>query len=132
LINSERVTAGLERLSGNTVAAFCGIGNPEAFRQTLIDLGAKVVAWQAFADHHRYSAHEVEELQVWAERLPKECLIATTQKDLVKIRHTHLGGKELWAVRIRLHVDTGEKEFHRMLDQVMEKPSSVRDQRPAA
>jgi tetraacyldisaccharide 4'-kinase len=131
LVNGEQVTVGLEGLSGKTVAAFCGLGNPEAFRQTLIDLGANVVAWRTFADHYRYSEDDVRELQIWAERLPATCLIATTQKDLVKIRRTHLGGKELWAVRICLHVDTGEKEFHRMLDKVMDKPSCVREERPA-
>lgn len=131
LVNSERVTAGLERLSGHTVAAFCGIGNPEAFRQTLIDLGAKVVAWQAFADHHRYSARDVEELQLWAGRLPAECMIATTQKDLVKIPHTHLSDKELWAIRIGLHVEAGEKELHKMLDNVICEPNGVGDQSKA-
>ena len=129
LVNSERVTAGLERLSGRTVAAFCGIGNPEAFRHTLIDLGAKVVAWRTLADHHRYSPRDVEELQLWAGRLPAECLIATTQKDLVKIRTVYLGGKELWAVRIRLQVDAGERELHMMLDSVLKEPSEVRYQR---
>src|SRR5262249_43947959 len=39
LINSEHGRAELPRARGRPVAAFCGIGNPEAFRRTLTDLG---------------------------------------------------------------------------------------------
>ena len=127
--NEEERTADLGLVSQRPVAAFCGIGNPEAFRHTLFDLGANVVAWRTLADHYRYSPRDVEELQLWAGRLPAECLIATTQKDLVKIRTIYLGGKELWAVRIRLQVDAGEKELHIMLDSVLKESSDVRYQR---
>ncbi len=40
LINCDRQEAPLTLLRERPVAAFCGIGNPEAFRRTLVDLGA--------------------------------------------------------------------------------------------
>src|SRR5262249_44114133 len=52
LVNSERATAPLELLAGRPVAAFCGIGNPEAFRRTLAGLGAELRAFRTFPDHH--------------------------------------------------------------------------------
>jgi tetraacyldisaccharide 4'-kinase len=119
LVNGDRLTVDLDRLAGSPVAAFCAIGNPEAFRQTLAGLGATVVAWRTFPDHHRYSGQDVYELQEWASGQPAQCLMVTTQKDLVKIRRTHLDGKELWAVRVRFTVESGEQELHGMLDQVM-------------
>jgi tetraacyldisaccharide 4'-kinase len=119
LVNGDRISTELGRLAGRAVAAFCAIGNPEAFRRTLITLGANVLAWRTFHDHHRYSRQDVEELQNWASQLPANCWIVTTQKDLVKIRQTRLGGKELWAVRICFRVDSGEGEFHNMLDRLM-------------
>jgi tetraacyldisaccharide 4'-kinase len=125
LVNSDRLTAGLNRLAGRPVAAFCAIGNPEAFRHTLASLGATVVAWRTFPDHHRYSRQDVAELQGWAAEQPAECLMVTTQKDLVKIQRPHLGGKELWAVRICFCVDSAEKELHGMLARMMSNAQSV-------
>ncbi len=43
------------------VAAFCGLGNPGAFRQTLRGLGIKPVLERAFGDHHRYSGRELRQ-----------------------------------------------------------------------
>jgi tetraacyldisaccharide 4'-kinase len=120
LINSDGKTTSMGRLSGRTVAAFCGIGNPEAFRQTLIGLGANLVAWRTWDDHHRYSPSDLDDLEKWAEHQSSECLIVTTQKDLVKIPRTQLGGKELWAIRICFHFESGEKEFQEMLDKALE------------
>jgi tetraacyldisaccharide 4'-kinase len=119
LVNADRLSLGLDRLAGRPVAAFCAIGNPEAFRQTLAGLGATVLAWRTFPDHHRYSPQDVNELQKWARGQPAQCLMVTTQKDLVKIRRTHLGDKDLWAVRVRFGIESGEKELHGMLDRVM-------------
>jgi tetraacyldisaccharide 4'-kinase len=118
LVNADRATADWKRLSGQLVAGFCGVGNPEAFRKTLTELGANVIAWRTFPDHHRYSRQDVDDLRRWSRSQPADCLLATTQKDLVKIRLTHLDDKELWAVRVCFHFDAQENAFHRLLDEV--------------
>jgi tetraacyldisaccharide 4'-kinase len=120
LIRNDRAAANLDLLKGRPVIAFCGIGNPTAFRQTLIGLGAKVIGWRAFPDHHRYSNKDVRELRAWAKSQPADCLVATTQKDLVKFRETPWEIEELWAVRISLNVDSGEKGFHQKLNQAID------------
>jgi tetraacyldisaccharide 4'-kinase len=103
-----RDAAPLERLRQRQVAAFCGIGNPEAFRQTLLGLGARVEAFRTFPDHHGYTRADVEDLTSWARRQAADGVVVTTQKDLVKLRLTRLGPCELWAVRVRLHVEAGQ------------------------
>ena len=45
--------------------------------------------------------------------------MVTTQKDLVKLRLCDLGGRELWALRIRLHVEAGQEAFDRKLEEVI-------------
>src|SRR5262249_52797636 len=40
LVNCERRTLPLECVRDRPIAAFCGLGNPSAFRRTLLDLGA--------------------------------------------------------------------------------------------
>jgi tetraacyldisaccharide 4'-kinase len=118
LVNSEQQTASLERVSGQRIAAFCGLGNPEAFRRTLVALGASVEAFRTYPDHHAYTREDVEALRGWAGELAAGCLIVTTQKDLVKLRLTQLGGRPLWALRIRLHIESGQEELDRQLSLV--------------
>ncbi len=114
LVNGAAV-AELEVLGRRPVAAFCGIGNPEAFRQTLLALGADVQEFRVFPDHHAYTRADVGALGDWAARLAKDCVIVTTQKDLVKLRLARLADRPLWALRVRLHVRAGQETLDRML-----------------
>ncbi|TVR96151.1 MAG: tetraacyldisaccharide 4'-kinase [Rhodospirillales bacterium] len=70
-------------LAGRRVLAFAGIGHPEKFLATLQDLGARVVASRAFADHHRYRTDELAALLRQARAL--DALPVTTAKDAVRI-----------------------------------------------
>ncbi len=94
-------------LGDRAVAAFCGIGNPEGFRRTLEGVGANVVGFRTFPDHHVYSSMDVAELIGWARGLGAD-LAMTTQKDLVKVRTATLGPVPLRALRIGLEVIEGE------------------------
>jgi tetraacyldisaccharide 4'-kinase len=105
--DSEQNTVPLHALKTGPVAAFCGVGNPQAFRRTLADLGAEVCGFRIFPDHHAYTRADVEELRGWAGQQANDCILVTTQKDLVKLRLARLGGRALWALRIRLHIETG-------------------------
>ncbi len=100
-------------LQGQTVGAFCGLGNPAAFRRTLDDLGANVVEFREYPDHHPYSRADVEGLQRWANALPPDALVVTTQKDWVKLRTPGLGDRPLWALRIGLKFVEGQDAFER-------------------
>jgi tetraacyldisaccharide 4'-kinase len=104
-------SAEVSTLRGKVVAAFCGLGNPEAFRQTLMGMGTDVREFRTFPDHHAYTREDVETLTGWAASLPKDTIIATTQKDWVKLRVNELGGKPLWAVRVGIKFLEGQSEF---------------------
>jgi len=99
------------RLRGQTVAAFCGLGNPAAFRRTLDDLGANVVEFRTYPDHHNYTRADVDALQEWAAKFPADAVIAISQKDQVKLQLAELGNHPVWSVRIGLQFRTGEAEF---------------------
>ena len=115
LSNCDGGRAELEELKSRPVAGFCGIGNPDAFKRTLTDLGAKVGSIRVFPDHHAYDREDVENLRAWAGTLEKDFLVVTTQKDLVKLRLTQLSGKPLWALRIGLHIERGQETLDRKL-----------------
>ena len=119
LVNSERASVGLELLRGRPIAAFCGLGNPNAFRRSLMDLGADVIAFHPYPDHHAYSRADVEQLDAWGRGLPANTVLVTTQKDLVKLRVAALGGRPLWSLRIAWQVDLGKEVLERHLRSVI-------------
>jgi tetraacyldisaccharide 4'-kinase len=113
-----RPTAEADELRGKTVGAFCGIGNPAAFRRTLEALGATVAAFRAFPDHHPYTRADVDDLRAWANGLPADAVVATTQKDWVKLRLPDLAGRPLRAVKVELAFRDGQETFDAALRQV--------------
>jgi tetraacyldisaccharide 4'-kinase len=66
------------------VFAFCGIGNPDAFFFDLDRWGVRLAGRRAFADHHRYTVSETQELERAAEAAGAKVLI-TTEKDAQNI-----------------------------------------------
>lgn len=116
LVDSKGVRESLELPKGRPIAAFCGIGNPEAFRTTLTKLGLAPTLWRIFPDHHSYTRADVDSLESWAAELPDGGFVLTTQKDLVKLRVARLQDWPLWAVKIRLELREGEERLRQMLD----------------
>jgi tetraacyldisaccharide 4'-kinase len=111
--------ARVEELARRPVAAFCGIGNPAAFRRTLGRLGADLRAFRVYPDHHAYTQADVNDLRRWAGQQAKECTVLTTQKDLVKLQAARLD-RPLWALRIALHLETGQEALDRKLTEVLD------------
>ena len=70
----------LSELGGGPFLAFCGIGNPAAFFDDLSRWHVSVAEKKTFSDHHKYSARELEHLQLRAEVCAAVGLV-TTEKD---------------------------------------------------
>lgn len=119
LVGADDRTAPVGELRGRRVGAFCGIGNPDAFRRTLADLGADVTAFRGFPDHHPYTRADVDDLRAWADKLPADAVVATTQKDFVKLRVTDLAGRPVWAVRVGMRFLDGEDRVRETLEAVL-------------
>jgi tetraacyldisaccharide 4'-kinase len=110
----------IDALRGRPVVAFCGLGNPDAFRRTLRDVGCEPSDFRAFPDHHAYTRADVDSLRDWARRQPPDAVLATTQKDLVKLRTARIGERDLFALRIGLRVreNADSVRFHELLSNV--------------
>ncbi|MCB1089318.1 MAG: tetraacyldisaccharide 4'-kinase, partial [Verrucomicrobiae bacterium] len=121
LVNSEGETQGFSDVQGKLATAFCGIGNPRGFLQTLSGFGVTVEESQllTFADHHHYSESDFEAILRQAQQRHAEVLL-TTQKDLVKIPRTHLGDLPLWAVEIGAEWRAGESELAARLNPLVD------------
>ncbi len=119
-LHAEKPSTAASDFGGRRAAAFCGIGNPAAFKQTLADLDIQVTSFRCFPDHHGYTRADVEDLRSWARAQSEASIVVTTQKDSVKLHLPQLGGKDLWALRIGLSFHSGqdalEKELERVVD----------------
>ncbi|MFO0967220.1 MAG: tetraacyldisaccharide 4'-kinase [Gemmataceae bacterium] len=122
-INSAGGTLPLGDTGPRPVAAFCGLGNPDGFKKTLASLGHEPIAWRVYPDHHAYTGADIDELRAWARALPAEALLATTQKDLVKIGLERLGERELWALRIELELTSAEDRLRDTLASALKAPT---------
>ena len=69
-----------DKLPSDRVVAFCGLGNPTNFFNTLENLRLDVVFRREFKDHHRYTAQELAHLAHQARISGAETLV-TTEKD---------------------------------------------------
>lgn len=87
---------------GAIVAAFAGIGNPQAFFMSLRKRGVDLQHTRAFADHHWYGERDLEELAAG------DVHWLTTQKDYVRLdqdllQRFRLAGR-IHSVGMRMHL----------------------------
>ncbi|MEX1097400.1 MAG: tetraacyldisaccharide 4'-kinase [Planctomycetales bacterium] len=117
LVNASGERADLAEIRGKNVAAFCGVGNPAGFRRTLQDLGANVVHWRTFPDHHHYTADELRTFAASVHASGAEVFV-TTLKDLVKIDANESFESPLWAVNIGVEVLNGADVVEQRLETI--------------
>jgi tetraacyldisaccharide 4'-kinase len=127
LVNVEGESADFETFQKKPAVAFCGIGNPKGFQNTLAVCGLVLDAsrFQTFADHHHYSSADLESLGQLAHQKQATGLF-TTQKDLVKIPRTDIAGVPLWAVEIGVEWLSGEDFLLSRLQELFNSPSPGR------
>ncbi|MDF1666071.1 MAG: tetraacyldisaccharide 4'-kinase [Planctomycetota bacterium] len=72
----------LDWLKNQSITVASGIGNPQAFEQSLEQLGATILDRHHFPDHHLYS---LEDLDILAAKSQKSSAVLVTEKDAVKL-----------------------------------------------
>ncbi|NTU42311.1 MAG: tetraacyldisaccharide 4'-kinase [Nitrospirales bacterium] len=95
----------LESLKQKRVYAFCGIGTPESFRNTLSSLIGELGGFRAFRDHHLYTEKDLIRLRQEAQMLGCDAIM-TTEKDMVKIRGAEAAADMVYP-RIDFSADAG-------------------------
>jgi len=69
-----------EELKNKKIFAFCGIGNPDSFLNTIRKLGAELLGCKVYNDHYHYKYSDITDICRQARRLNAD-LILTTEKD---------------------------------------------------
>lgn len=109
-----------EFLKGKRVTAFAGIARPEAFKDTLIKLGADLVSFINFKDHYPFSPDDFRGLVAEKEKNGAEFLI-TTEKDWVRLESIISEYPELAYLKIKFALLSDEENFFNMVKERIEK-----------
>jgi len=86
------------------VHPFAGIGHPQKFFETVKQLGALITRTSAFADHHVYTARDIERLL--REARAHEAKLVTTEKDWVRLPEPFRA--EVGAIAVTLHIEPAD------------------------
>lgn len=108
------------------LGAFCGIGKPSGFFQTLSQIGIIPADQKIYPDHHPFCEKELEELHEWMKEKSLDALLCT-EKDRVKFPRNLPEDFPLFTLRIELEFLSGEKEF---LEWLSDRISSVQTETP--
>jgi len=105
-------------IRGRRALAFCGIGNPEAFRRELVQLDLQIERLVCFRDHHRYTDSDIRALHSRARVLGVEEVVMT-QKDAVKIESSQLTARWKY-LRVECRVVRGQEAYTDALRRMVE------------
>ena len=84
---------------------FSGIGNPESFKETLINNKFNICKEIIFPDHHTYKKNDLDHIKLYAKNLNAKIL--TTEKDYVKINPNK--NDDIRYLKIELNIKNEEK-----------------------
>ena len=110
----------LSILKGETVCAFCSIGDPASFEWTLKNLGANVVKIFPFMDHHLYNKSDIESIISFCQTQNIKMII-TTHKDAVKLESSlnNFQKLSLFYLEINLKITQGQELFFDRMDRLL-------------
>ncbi len=98
-------------------AAFCGLANPDSFWATLSALGIKPTKKTIFADHHRYTAREIEQLG--------EAILLTTEKDALNLPQP-IAPRRIYWLKIGIEIDNEAALFAQIVAAICSTSNSIR------
>jgi len=121
LIGLDGTERPIDELGDQPIVAFCGLGNPTGFRQTLARCNADVQTFIEFPDHYAYRESDYRRIAD-AARASNASMIVCTMKDLVKIDVPAFTAAELdiplFALGIGIEFLEGEEMFLQRLDEL--------------
>jgi tetraacyldisaccharide 4'-kinase len=84
---------------------FCGIGNPQSFRKTLLSADIELTGFKPFRDHYRYSQGDIQEIIRNAKGYNSDWIV-TTEKDIMRLKGFALP-ENVVSLGIEFSVDEG-------------------------
>lgn len=99
----------VETLMGKEVFGFCGIGNPQQFREMIEHLSGSLKGFVSYRDHHRFTGKDVTKIVDYAKELGTDWIV-TTEKDIMRLAVFDLP-ENLFALGIEFYVEEGFYDY---------------------
>lgn len=100
-------TYDITEFTGWNVAVACGIANPRAFSDDILQVGINIVSESFFADHHAFEQQDLDRITAEAREVGADAIL-TTEKDAVRIEGLRHGDVPIYAAQLQLQ---GEDEI---------------------
>ena len=114
----------VDLINGKGIMGFAGIAKPDVFIKTLTELGAELVSFKAFRDHHPYSRREIQELIDERRRLKADYLL-TTEKDWVRMEGFVPSYPDLAYLTIKFSLLDDREGFFKMVKEKVEQSGKM-------
>jgi tetraacyldisaccharide 4'-kinase len=87
--------------ANESVFAFCGIGDPNSFIQTVKEVGLNIIGKRFFKDHEKYYPRVLQDLskQIHSNNCSA---VVTTEKDMVKISESFMQEFKFYVIKIEI------------------------------
>ena len=101
-LSGEAYEAGQFR--GWNVSLMCGIGNPHAFADDVLQIGINIIAEHFFSDHHPFTQQVLDEVTRAAREAGADAII-TTEKDAVRLERLKHSDIPVYAAQLEIESD---------------------------
>ena len=99
---------------GKRVVAFAGLARPEVFQKSLEELGARVVHFEGFNDHHTFTKEEITALGDKKTRTKADCML-TTEKDWWRLGEDVRTWKDMGYLKIEFNLLAGKDSLFELI-----------------
>ena len=93
-----------KNFAGWNVAVACGIANPRAFSEDVLQVGINIVSESFMADHHAFTQEEVDRITRSAREAGADAIV-TTEKDAVRLEGLLHGEVPIYAAQLEIESD---------------------------
>jgi tetraacyldisaccharide 4'-kinase len=90
-----------DQFAGWNAAVMCGIGNPRAFADDILEFGMNIVSENFFPDHHAFTQEDVERVTRAARETGADAIV-TTEKDAVRLEGLKQGDVPVYAAQLEI------------------------------
>ena len=114
-------------MAAATAVLVTGIANPQRVATMAEQEGVRRVEWLRFADHHRYTHSDADQIANQLRKYPS-ALLLTTEKDAVKLEGFPQLRQQIVVMKIRVEIDDEGKlmkALQQVLDRRAERPDSA-------
>lgn len=98
----------VDNFSGWNVAVMCGIGNPQAFTDDILQIGINIVSENFFRDHHAFSQADLDRVTRAAKDTGADAIL-TTEKDAIRLEGLTHGDIPVYAAQLEIQSDDDVK-----------------------